>query len=285
MDRLLVSVSGGETSAYMAFLLKQAFGNSKDLRFVFANTGQEYHKTLDFVRRIDEEWALGITWVEAAVNSDRGSGTRHRVVTPETASLDGRPFADVIAKYGLPGPGYGHCNRELKLAPITSFLRSEGWDAGTYHTAIGIRADEIDRMSASASRAKILYPLVKLGVTKRDVRAFFDGLGWSLGLPDYLGNCVWCWKKSMRKLRLVAQDNPGHFDFPARMESAYETRRLDGRIENPPRRFFRGRKRVSDILDMALDARPLPEDADVQGSCGETCEVWADDFQEGLDLL
>lgn len=275
MDRICVSVSGGETSALMAKILKAALP-TKQLVFVFSNTGQEDARTIKFLRRCDDEFGLNLVLVEAVVDPAKGAGTRHRVVDYNSLSMNGEPFEAVVAKYGLPGPGgYTHCNRELKLAAITSYLRSIGWSAGSYRTAIGIRADEIDRMSGDAKRYGAFYPLVGLGVTKKDVRAAFDAMDFSLGIPEELGNCTWCWKKSKRKHLTLMQSNPEVFDFPEMLERKYSRTSLSGPLDEP-RRLFRGRMTVADIRSLASGNADLGDDADTNGGCGDSCELFAD---------
>lgn len=278
--KICVSFSGGETSALMAKLIRQALP-THEIVFVFANTGQEDERTLIFADRCDREFGLNLVWVEAVVNPEGGKGTRHRIVNFATASRKGEPFEAVIAKYGLPGPGYTHCNRELKLAPITSYLRSIGWDAGSYKTAIGIRADEMDRMSIDAKRYGAWYPLVGLGVTKADVRAAFDAMDFELGLPEHLGNCTWCWKKTKRKHLLLARDHPEVFDFPIEMERRYSMRSLYGQLSEP-RKMFRGYMTAQEIIQL-VDNEPTffdQVDLDKPGGCGDSCEVFADEMDQ-----
>lgn len=274
--RVLVSVSGGETSGLLARLLKQALPGH-EVAFAFANTGCEDDRTLVFLNRLDREYDLALAWVEAEVHAPKGTGTTASVVSFESASRKGEPFESVVAKYGLPGPKYPHCNRELKLAPIHNYARRVlGWEPHSYSTAIGIRADEIDRMSEGSRWSYgAVYPLVALGVTKADVRAFWAQQPFRLEVPEHRGNCVWCWKKSLRKLRTVAVETPEAFDFPARLEAAYSS------VGAPafPRKMFRENRTTSDIL--ALATEPFAKFSDIRfaesNGCGETCEVHADD--------
>lgn len=54
LRRLLISFSGGETSALMAkLILDRMAGEYDEIRTVFANTGQENEETLRFVDRCD----------------------------------------------------------------------------------------------------------------------------------------------------------------------------------------------------------------------------------------
>src|SRR5882672_246036 len=158
--RLLVSFSGGRTSAFMAKRLKDFYAHIFEMIFVIANTGQEHEKSLIFADRCDREWGLGLVWVEAVVHHGEKIGCTHRIVTFETASRNGEPFEQVIKKYGIPNKAYPHCMRELKLNPMHSYMESIGWrDAST---AIGIRADERRRISKDADKYGIAYPMINL---------------------------------------------------------------------------------------------------------------------------
>lgn len=269
--RLCISFSGGQSSAMMTKQVLDALGERRrNVIVTFANTAQEDERTLRFVHECDQAWGLDVVWLEAVI---RPHGTRHRIVTFETASRNGEPFERMIEKYGLPGPGYLHCTRELKLNPTRSFLRSIGWKAGSYDTALGIRADELDRVAEDRARRRLVYPLADLGVTKPNVGAFFDTQNVRLDLPEHLGNCTWCWKKSLRKHLTLMHENPEVFDFPRRME-AIHSHTGHGDME---RFFFRGRMTVADLERLA--AEPIPEqptpDFDVGSGCDETCELEA----------
>ena len=186
---MLVSFSGGQTSARMSALLKEHSRNR--LIFVFANTGQENEKTLEFVNEVDKAFNLGVVWVEAEV-MPKGVGTKHRIVNFETASRQGEPFEAMVAQYGISNKAYPHCTRELKQAPIHDYMRTvAGKD---YQTAIGIRADEYRRVG---NKAGIVYPLADYWIIgKEDVNEFWSRQPFSLGLEEHQGNCKWCWKKS-----------------------------------------------------------------------------------------
>lgn len=291
MSRAVVSFSGGETSAYMLWMLADATPRDQ-LSVVFCNTGQEHPRTLDFVREVGEWLDVEVVWLEAVVDPTRGRGTRHKVVDYETACRDIRLFAAMSAKYGLPGPSYPHCTRELKQRPFDSWIRAQPWSTDGYVVAIGIRADEMDRMAADAHQRRLVYPLVGAGVTRADVDQFWMGQPFRLGLPQHLGNCVWCWKKSLRKLVTVARDMPAALDEPERLERMYAT--AGAGHTGDPRRMFRGHRTVADIralahTDMASwnpgtrEALPLP-DEDVGGGCGESCEVWSDQVEDAVTL-
>lgn len=253
--RLLISFSGGETSALMSkLIIERMAGNYDEIRTVFANTGQENEETLQFVDQCDKAFGLGVVWIEAVTPEERGVGARCREVTFETASRDGQPFEDMIRKHGIPGPAMPLCSKELKTRPITRWARENGWLPGTYDLAIGIRTDEIDRMSPEARRRRIIYPLVsRFPHTKPKVNEFWARQPFRLDLKGYQGNCKWCWKKSLRKHLTIISESPDAYAFPERMEQLYPHNGVNKTGE--PRRFFRGNRTVSDLRKMAATER------------------------------
>jgi len=277
---LHIAFSGGRTSAYMSYKLKEIENKYDKVVRVFANTGQENEETLQFVKDCDDNFGFNTVWVEAEVDPVLGNGTRHRIVNFETASRDGRPFEDVIRKYGIPNQTWQICSRELKESAVRSYLKSLGWRRRDYVSAIGIRADEVHRISSNMVRQRIIYPLIEnYPCNKQDIINWWSKQNFNLKLKEHQGNCKWCWKKSKRKLLTLALETPEIFDFPARMENEY------GNVghEKEPRVFFRGRESTKDILHQSkfpfvmFDENPNHIDLfkdiiDEPGSCSESCE-------------
>lgn len=285
MSRLLISFSGGRTSAYMTkrlLELADARGSRDGIVVLFANTGQEDERTLAYVDRCDREYGFGVVWLEAAVSPERGEGTSFRLVDFATASRSGEPFEATVQKFGISNKNYPHCNREMKIRPITAYVRSLGWKARTYDTAIGIRADEADRIQPDARKNRIIYPLIKWGIRKADVIAWGQRQPFDLMVPEHLGNCRTCWKKSLRKLMTVAADDPGAFEFMDRMEREHPFTGPGEKAE--PRKFFRGGRSAQDILELSrgpfgryVDENGIQGELDLGSGCGESCEPWADE--------
>ena len=218
-ETLIASFSGGETSAYMARWLQLNKSDEFNLVFVFMNTGAEHSKTLDFVNKCDKEWGLNMVWIEAVVHHGKRKSCTHKVVSYETASETYGPFYETVKKYGIPNRSYPHCNRAMKLEPFESWMKEN--HPGAYR-AIGIRVDEIDRMSVKADKMKIKYPLIGMNpTTKEEVKIWWSKQPFNLGLPEHLGNCVTCWKKSDRKLKTIAMEDVTHFAHMQAMELAY----------------------------------------------------------------
>lgn len=290
--RILVSFSMGRTSGYMLKRLLDEYRDDPavELLAICANSTQEDPRSLVFGAACNRAWNAGVVVVEADVIPALGVGTGHRVVSFETADTSGRVFEQMVAKFGIPNADYPHCNRELKLRPIQSYARSIGWGLGTYETAIGIRADEIDRMSETADEDHIIYPLVKWGVTKDDVIRWWRQQPFDLELPgEQYGNCTWCWKKTLRKHLTLAVDAPDVFAFPARMERLYP---FAGRGEGP-RRFFRQHWTT---LDIAARARQPFErwvdgvvhddpELDRSNGCDEACNIFPAKKRGQIDMF
>lgn len=289
--RLNISFSGGETSGYMTqWILANWRDRYDEIVCTFANTGQENEETLEFVRQCDEFFGLNVVWVEAVVHQGR-KGSTHRVVDFASASRNGEPFEAVIAKYGIPNQACpGACTRELKLNAMKSYLRSIGWAAGTYDTAIGIRADEMERyVEASARMRRLVYPLIKEHPrTKPQINAYWSAMPFRLRLKGYQGNCKWCWKKTLRKHLTIINEHPEFYDFPERMEKLYGMTGAFAKKHNEPQVFFRGKRSTVDLREMAKqpfipyhdDAVIYPdEELDLSAGCSESCEVFEGESQ------
>lgn len=293
--KLAISFSGGRTSAVMTKLCVEKFSDTHDIAITFANTGSEHENTLKFVDQCDKHFGWNVVWLEAVVNPEKGKGIRHKIVDFETAARNGEPLEADFAKHGLPGPGWLHCTRDTKELPIKDYLKSVlGWKWGDFWIAIGIRADEIDRVSANRKKLKFVYPLVDAGWTKDDVKRECASWPFDLDLKgEHYGNCTWCWKKSLRKHLTLAKESPEVFDFPRLMEKKYShiTAPND---PNPRRQMFRKRMTTVDIIEMAktTDFEPYVDTdqldfgfiqpsydvfLDTGSSCGESCEIGADD--------
>lgn len=237
---LLVSFSGGETSAYMAHYLWNNFQSEYNMVFVFANTGDEEEETYKFIHRFEQSFNIKIHWIEAKVN-EQGVSSSYIEKDYYNASRDREPFENVIAKYGIPNQNFPHCNREMKLNPIHSFCKYyfKGED---YYTAIGIRYDEIDRISKHRKKNKIIYPLIEFNqMTKAHVSAWWDNQEFRLNLKSYQTNCRTCWKKSYAVLAQIYKENPNYFEFNQRMEEMYGEDKYV---------FFRGGLSTIDLIEL-----------------------------------
>jgi len=276
-QNLLVSFSGGETSAYMAWWIHENWREKFNIVFVFANTGQENPETIDFVKSCSDFFGFRVHIVESVVHKGIRKGSTHKEVKFDTLSMNGEPFEAVISKYGIPNKKYPHCNRELKLNPITSFAK-EYFKGEKYLTAIGIRVDEIDRVSSDRHKKGLIYPLIEnQKMTKPKINFWWSQQPFRLKLKGYQGNCKACWKKSYNKLLQIAKESPEKFEFMARMEIKYGNYIPESRDQNTckPITFFRENRSAKDILDSAATFIGNLNDDSVVIDDTESCDLFS----------
>lgn len=273
--KLNISFSGGRTSAYMTKKIIDNWSDKYDFIIIFANTGLEHPKTLEFIHNCDTHFGFNTVWVEGVVHYGERKASTHKIVNFETASRNGEPFEAYIKKYGIPNSAFPQCTRELKLYPMQSYLRSLGINHKRIPTAIGIRNDEKRRVSKSADVENIIYPLVTDWPSdKQDVLDWWEDQEFDLGMDEFEGNCLGCYKKSFKKHFMQIRRDPSVYDFHRRMEDQYRT----FGPQDGERVFFRGntdtRKLFKLYEDYGDDPRRANEVAYENGGCSESCEVY-----------
>jgi hypothetical protein len=243
------------------------------------NTGAEDEETLVFIDKCDKAFNLGLVWLECVVSKAKGTGTKYKIVTFETASRKGEPFLEVARKYGVPNQSYPHCNRELKLQPFESWLKDNYPGS---KRAIGIRIDEIDRMSSYADALGIVYPLISWKpTTKQDVLKFWFEQPFNLNIPEHRGNCVTCWKKSDKKLFTLAAEDPTAFELFDKIEQDEEVKTAN-QVNNSGV-FFRKRRSTQQMINEAADYSLKYSDpyfkliSDKDNGCSGSCDVFSDE--------
>jgi len=149
-EKLCVSFSGGLTSGFMTETILKDYSDKFDILITFANTGRENEETLEFVNRCSLRWqelyVKSVVWLEAITHMQHGKGQTHRLVTFKTASRNGEPYEQFIAKEGIPSMAYPQCSERLKTFAINHYRKSVGF--GKCKTAIGIRTDESRRRAS-----------------------------------------------------------------------------------------------------------------------------------------
>lgn len=288
-QNILISFSGGETSAYMLQHIVSNYSNH-NIKVVFANTGEENEETLDFVDNCSKHFNVDIIWLEyerlsfKQVNYE--TAYRSHNIEEINNKWQNHPFRKYIAHFGIPNMQNMTCTRELKEYVINRYLSSIGWTNSTHTKAIGIRVDEIDRVG------KYWYPLVSLGITKQMINNYWTKMPFRLNLKGYEGNCKVCWKKSDRKLITLARCSPNKFDFFKQMELEFSDFIRDTQNRKGKQYFFRGNKSVEDIFNLAKDLSvknalddsieinyqrnmfEMLNELDQSNGCEESCEVF-----------
>jgi hypothetical protein len=228
--KLLVTFSGGETSAFMGQWLNKNIQDEYEMLFVFANTGMESNETLEFVNKCEKKFGIYVNWIEAKVyhNAKKSCGFTKVDYLTATRNTDWKtrtdtPFEEVVKKYGIPNHSRLHCTRELKMNPIKAFAKSI-WGNEKYYLALGIRIDEIDRMNAKKEELRLVYPLIQKEMqpmTKKHINFWWANQEFRLNLKGYQGNCGACYKKSDNKLMQMVLDDVNYFEFLAYLEDKY----------------------------------------------------------------
>lgn len=236
-ENLVVTCSGGETSMVVTLYCLKYLKDKYNILVVFANTGIEDDRTLDFLKRCQDYFNIPIKWIEARVYHGKRKSCGYYEVDYETATRNtdwikknNTPFEEVIKKYGLPNHSRLHCTRELKMNPIKAYAK-DVFKGEKYTLALGIRIDEIDRINPKRKELGIIYPLAQSEykpMTKKQVNFFWEMQPFRLELKGYEGNCITCYKKSDKKLYKLAQENPIAFEFFAKMEEKYGN--INGKI-------------------------------------------------------
>jgi hypothetical protein len=283
-NKLFISFSGGKTSAFMTYkILNSSYKEKyKEIIVVFANTGEEHPKTLEFVHNCDKHLNFNTVWIESEF-SGKGTGPRPKIVTYETASRNGEPFAAFCAKHGIPNMISPQCTSRLKTDPMHYYIRKQLEWGKNYDTAIGIRSDETRRVSKNKEIYNIVYPLIDwFPSDKIDVNDFWEDMPFTLEIKEHQGNCKWCWKKSLKKHFMLLDENPEWFDFPEKMEELHSTVRTDG--DGNPQYFFRGKKSTKqlknewEIIKLNFPRQQMQMSLDLSyddnSGCSESCEVY-----------
>lgn len=257
---IIVSVSGGKSSAYMSWLLEN-LPEYKHIKkhYIFANTGREMPATISFLYYFFRKFLdVDITLLEANVRYDERASTSYTIKSFSDLSMDGEPYIEVVKKYGLPSIKFPHCSRELKQNPIKNYIRQElKLRNGEYVQAIGMRYDEPRRVQTIS---EFIYPLYKYEVTKSVVNAFFQSpmlRNYTLDIEEFEGNCDFCFKKSVNKLRQMYEKYPHRFLFWDNLQEDFY---------KPGAEIFRGKKISRELFQTpTTDAE---DEKDYPCSCG-----------------
>lgn len=236
----IISVSGGRTSGYMLWRILQSNGGTlpPDVHAVFANTGREMPATLDFVRDMQGQWSVPITWLEYRRQPRPGMRAiiSAEVVSHNSASRDGEPFdALLLGKKIVPDPTRRFCTEELKVSTIKRWVLSElKWRR--WANVVGLRADETARLedrnakeSAGTWRFpwRSMFPLADGGVTVLDVMRFWRTQPFDLRLRDKAeGNCDGCFMKSSHDLGEMFRRYPGRMAWWVEKEAQLGTKTM-----------------------------------------------------------
>lgn len=273
--KLIISFSGGRTSAYMLWWIWNCWEDRHnwEIIVVFCNTGKEAEGTYFFIDEISQEWNIPINWIEYRPGKTPWAVSPVEV-TYETVSKNGEPFELLISTLGIPSSSAPFCSQMLKRDTLMAYARMIGWK--DYKVAIGIRADEPQRISEHAQIVyNVIYPLAHIHPTdKRTILNWWKEQPFDLDIHPDEGNCDFCWKKDFPRLTRNINRIPKKFVWWQDMTLKYG--HLDPRNTGmlPPFNFFRGNTSPEQLIKIAkLEQAQLKiMFNDPISSCAESCE-------------
>lgn len=265
----VAGVSGGRTSAFMAKMLPP------DVVLCFMNTGREHEKTLEYLRRLEDDLGREIVRLEWRA-PERGLPPRFATferMEHKHLSRRGEPFTDLLlclkayrAKEKNAGPvapwaRQRICTSYLKIKTQRMFCHSLGW-GDDYTQFVGLRADEPSRVAKMRERNEQRdtderAPLFELGIVKADVLGYWATMPYDLEIPEHLGNCTGCFLKDESDLATALVEPGTDPEWWIGIERDFAPMRRGGRpsyaqvyAEAPTRLVIR---------DALLRGEPVPE--------------------------
>ena len=111
-----------------------------------------------------------------------------------------------------------------------------------------------------------IYPLIEnIPSTKPEILDFFSDFDFDLKIPDYLGNCVFCFCKSEKKICKAIQEMKGTDLFKNWCE-------MD---KFNPQPSYRNYKKFQDLINLSNELVINDLFADTwTGGCSESCEIF-----------
>jgi 3'-phosphoadenosine 5'-phosphosulfate sulfotransferase (PAPS reductase)/FAD synthetase len=284
-DNVICATSAGLTSVMMAIKFNEWYPKSKVIN-VFLNTGKEDIRSLQFMNECDKHYKLNLVWLEAIINPIKNKGTDYKVTTFEELDTKGLMFEEGIKKYGIPSRVNKWCNRELKLEPLKKYANYI-FGVNNWSLALGIRTDEIDRISDKYKENNIFYPPFENKVDKRERNKFWKDKTIKLNIKGYEGNCDFCFEKSKRKRMTIANENPQNAIWWNEMENKYSLTEIEGKeqynsmVLNGGAYFGRLNESVKQLIKdskkpfaKATDEYIYENDLfDLESDCGKNCNV------------
>lgn len=305
MTNNVVSFSGGRTSAYLAYQIEQMRKDGRiegQVEYIFMDTGAEHPKTYEFIRKCVEYFGIELTCLQGDFEQPVGVGHSYKVLPLESLKHDmiNGPFGRLMAKYGVPTIASAWCTSRMKEETYGKYCNDK-YGKGNYVTWLGIRADEPKRLRIGKNPA-LRYMAEITDFEKDDVLDFWQEMPFNLEIDEHLGNCVFCFKKSINKVALAARDEPqlladwklaigaasGRLNQP--IEKVTNDIFQEKYIQNIPKGvMYRGSNSIDSIIaKFELHSRQEIYETirsmkrQESGGCSESCEAFA---SEQIDMF
>ncbi|MDR7694129.1 phosphoadenosine phosphosulfate reductase family protein [Riemerella anatipestifer] len=251
MKNLLITVSGGRSSAMMARHVQtsEKYKNYEKL-FLFCNTGMEHPKTIEFLKKIEKYWDIPLVKIEGVYSLEMGVGVGYKAVDWEELNMMAKPFAEAIAHKnkgifnGMPSKDAPFCSEMLKTLPAKKFA-DDIFGTNNYIKAIGFRKEDMPKRISWAEiktdRTRI-FPLLtdfQFPIGQMELNEYWDEQPFKLEIHNKFGNCELCWKKSDANLIDVIRNGTRFIDWYRKMEGKYGNT------------SFRGHKSIDDLVELS----------------------------------
>lgn len=232
MNNLLVTVSGGRSSAMMARHIQTSEKYSEYNKiYVFANTGMERPETIDFLKNIEKYWGIDLVKVEGVFPLKLGEGVTHKIVDWDNLDMKALPFEQCVEKYnlgnfeGLPDITSPYCSGRLKTMPCDSIAKEIF--GKEFIKVVGFRKEDMPKRISWAEiredKRRIFPLLTDFGnaISQFDLNVWWEKQPFKLEIHGKYGNCDLCWKKSLPNLLDNIRKGSPHIEWWRKMEKKY----------------------------------------------------------------
>jgi len=193
-----------------------------NVEYIFCDTGAEHPKTYEFINNVVNHFGIDLTCIRADISLEKGIGSTYRVVPLSECKHDLVPFRATMMKHSTPTLINCHCTDRMKSTPSDKYCNDK-YGRRNFTKWLGMRIDEPGRinnvknqleMFEIETKKKAPVNLDYLGnisdCTKQDVLDFWSKMPFDLEIPEWLGNCMFCIKKTPQKVALAARQEPEH---------------------------------------------------------------------------
>ena len=272
MKNLLVTVSGGRSSAMMAYHIHTSDKyQDYNKAYVFANTGMERPETIEFLRNIQDVWGIPLTLIEGTYSNVMRIGVGYKIVDWNSLDMNARTFEGAImhtnkGSYdGLPNSEAPYCSDRLKTLPSNKFA-TEIFNGEKFIKAIGFRREDMPKRISwpeiKEDKARI-FPLLtdfQEPIGLQELNSWWNKQSFQLGINSKFGNCELCWKKSDNNLVEIIRTGTRFVQWWEKMEEKYGNT------------SFRGMKSIADFVAMANQPSTMSIDFSDNGE-GCVCQI------------
>ena len=275
----IVSFSGGRTSAYLVHLMEQKRKKeSIKVEYVFMDTGAEHPKTYEFIKKCVEYFGIELTVLKSVINQKMGEGVYYKKVSLKDCKFDLSLFKEMNKKYSTPCLTSPFSTGRLKTEPMMKYLKDNYGD--DYIQWMGIRIDEKRRLK---NKPNVKYLAEISSMEKQDIIGWWSEMPFDLNIPEWLGNCVFCYKKSTPKLALAIKQEPELARLWSEMLNDKTVRDMTDKRLVPSSVIYRGNLSLNGIAELYKDVSEediistLRKSKKSDTGCGsESCEAFSD---------